>query len=629
MNKPLVKITRIEFENLRGYTHTKLSLDKPFISIIGNNNQGKSSVLVLLDFLLNKGDEKLFSGIRPLTDSEADILIPSNNAPHQARRLTVSISFSDLKQQAYYFPSGQRNILRLSVKKKTKSLRLNTGLPRRSEAHDPKAMELLRYLKQNIKCCVIPSSRDSNSEWFNNLLTLEIERRLNIEFHHDKQAGAKRNYRDARGVTNTLNELSSRILTDFSKDLLKDISGPLVRRSEINCTVKNSDLSRWLSNAAVLKLATGAHDENLVPSQHVGSGLQSTLGVVLGLMCGKNSGNNQHIIAVEEPETFLHPSAQRLVSTMLRKHASDSTTILITTHSPIFIEEAKYEEIVIAQNRKYFEPTISAARRHAINSSLMSAANAETFFADCVLFVEGPGDKALFDALFRRLRTLQGGERLWNISIQVAGGNERFAPWIKLMRAYGEPGQRPIKWFSLFDSDVFDDGAFRRTMKEVGYPLANKVDRLISHISQLGYSDSGKRGFFVEKLNRSEINKFKFGFWGVDLEWAMCNANNASEAAVMLEILNEIIADRSSKRFTTTHDIAKRLGSKVSTGKSVEKTFKDPYIRFEYGKRIPFTALPREVEQIIGRVLKKLLRKAKLVDELMNRAKKENPQLLY
>ncbi len=627
MPKPAIKITAIEFENLRGYSQTRLSLDKQFISVIGDNNQGKSSVLLLLDFLINKGDEALFKGGRTLTDEESEILIPSNNAKHQARRLTLTLHFEDPKQAASYFRSGEKPILRLSVKKKNKTVRLNIGTPHRNESSDLKAINLLKHLREQIKCCIIPANRDSNSEWFNSLLTTEIERRLNAEFHHDKQAGTTRNYRDAREVKNTLNELALNILSGLSKDLLKDISGAMVKEGEIKCSVKNTDLSKWLAKAAVLKLTTGEHDENFVSSRHVGNGLQSTLGVVLGLLCAKQHGSTQQIIAIEEPETFLHPSAQRLVSAMLRRHTSDSVTILITTHSPIFLEEARYEEIVIAKNRKYYEPTAKHGRRRLINTHLMNAANAETFFADCVLFVEGAGDKALFDALFRRLRGLKGGERLWNLSIQVVGGKERFAPWINLMRGYGAPGQRPIKWFSLFDSDACDDGSIRRTLTESGYtPISPHLDGCIAQVKTVGLTDPGRRYMATDRLNKSEISKFKMGFFSADLEWAMCNAGPAS-GHVSLDILNRLLKERGIPRYTSLHDVARKLGSKIGTGKAVNKPLKDAQIRFEYGKHIPFGSLSFELEQVLYRILVKLLRKTSLVRDLLQNAKLINPQM--
>src|SRR5450432_2473797 len=40
---------------------------------------------------------------------------------------------------------------------------------------------------------------------------------------------------------------------------------------------------------------------------------------------------------IEEPETFLHPTAQRKLADLLRDQ-SKNTQILLTTHSPIFVD---------------------------------------------------------------------------------------------------------------------------------------------------------------------------------------------------------------------------------------------------------------------------------------------------
>src|SRR6185312_14723294 len=110
---------------------------------------------------------------------------------------------------------------------------------------------------------------------------------------------------------------------------------------------------------------------------------------------------------------------------------------ILTTHSPVIVDEARFEEVVVVRNQRHFEPVVDNATRASINTSLLTAASAEILFARTLCFVEGEGDRAFFRTLFRRIRdAVPDRAELDGLIFQATGGCAFFAPWLRLARAY-------------------------------------------------------------------------------------------------------------------------------------------------------------------------------------------------
>lgn len=138
------------------------------------------------------------------------------------------------------------------------------------------------------------------------------------------------------------------------------------------------------------------------------------------------------ILAIEEPELYQHPTKQRHFARVLSDLSSGSlpgvatrTQVLFASHSPLFVAMDRFDEIRLSRRVEcaeaeckecqFTEASLTAvtrkleaaypdrarqftedglrARLHIIGPEL-----AEGFFADAVVIVEGPGDKAAISA---------------------------------------------------------------------------------------------------------------------------------------------------------------------------------------------------------------------------------------
>ncbi|WP_312369673.1 ATP-dependent nuclease [Lachnoclostridium sp.] len=169
-------------------------------------------------------------------------------------------------------------------------------------------------------------------------------------------------------------------------------------------------------------IAAGSHirikdkDGNDYPLINQGAGLQRTFlwSAIESLSEGGNYkkgrtkvGNEKpRILLIEEPESFLHPPAVRAAREALYKIAElDNWQIMITTHSPIFIDVSKSHTTIIRVDKDDESKTRIFSTENAgfddderKRLQMIRACNPtvnEFFFADDIVLVEGDTEQSV------------------------------------------------------------------------------------------------------------------------------------------------------------------------------------------------------------------------------------------
>jgi len=178
-------------------------------------------------------------------------------------------------------------------------------------------------------------------------------------------------------------------------------------------------------------------------------------------------GGGGLILVLEEPEAHLHPLAQQWLARQLRRVASAGAQVLVTTHSPYFLDISKPGTNVLvrkggedaATRVVQLPPADLAAKVGAagapstkvttatIGTYYESGSTYETlggFFCRACVLVEGPTESFALPVLLERagLDLLAHG-----IAIVPVEGVTNLAKWIRLYRAY------EIPVYAIFDSD--------------------------------------------------------------------------------------------------------------------------------------------------------------------------------
>src|SRR5690606_37726493 len=95
-------------------------------------------------------------------------------------------------------------------------------------------------------------------------------------------------------------------------------------------------------------------DENITLGlSEAGSGVQSGVLLALHRLSQRAAQNpkTQFILAVEEPEAFLHPQKQKELYDDIKKAQSDNLRVLVTTHSPYIVSETPFTKLGLVRKQ--------------------------------------------------------------------------------------------------------------------------------------------------------------------------------------------------------------------------------------------------------------------------------------
>ena len=440
-----LRLRRLKVQNLRGFTNATLRFDSPVLFLVGPNNAGKTSILRLMDVLFNWDLDREFSSV---SDRLLGELLPARETRNSARRLTLEVGVQDGRRYNSLKCENGVATLRLSLTLSDRRLRLNLGKPRRGETReDEKARQFLNEIRESISFVYIPASRSADSGSFKESLNQAVTQSLASAFNKPGK-GATVQEKAALDAVGSLESLAIPA-QDFWRELLKRLPAGWVRHNSALPEANREALARFIAEHISLSVTTGDHDASGVPPVDVGSGLQSLINLELSRFTANAEGRFL-VQAIEEPEVFLHPSAQRRLGREISRGLGDMT--LASTHSPLIVEEASFAQVTIVRDHSIIQPRpqMDGSRRRAINTALMQGRGAEVLFARSVLLVEGPGDREYWEALRRRLAHYDPSGAVDQCYVVDLVANSRCAPWLQLFQSY--PGTL-FRWIVLLDAD--------------------------------------------------------------------------------------------------------------------------------------------------------------------------------
>ena len=596
------ELISIRYENVRGFYDATLPLEKEKILIVGRNHAGKTSALKLLAWLINDADPNRLFNNDSLTQEEQTLLLPSRSARHRARRITLTVRISDGRTARKFECDGNNATLRIGFRVSgVPSAFIQLGQPGRksgSRSHG-KAKELLKRIQENCSVILVPSARDAKSSQFQkrfqNLFKDKLAERV---LHPGTPSGATSEHRKLLEAVKKLKELSEFILNPTLNELTQSLPGGLLESPLLGFNEDgiHQALLEWVLNQTNFKLITGDHDNSGVEPADVGAGLQSVLDIAAASVILKES-DKSFIVAVEEPEAFLHPSLQRIVARKLLSEKYGHKT-LVSTHSPVMVEEAKYESILLAADRKIYRPKQEQDRtRSDIHTALLSGQGAEMIFATSVLLVEGEGDRTFFEGLRRRLAIRDPSGRVENLFVIQVGGSDYFSPWIKLLHALnGGKTKGGLDFLIAPDGD-----AIKSTIEALGDNNIGISKEVIRKLEDAGNEFKGKNFKKWQSL-LSEINgEFSDSTSSVPV----CFLNGDLESSIFLHLPSERcenLADSIEVVFENKNAFIKRMGSKAVDGKAGRGN-KAPYMRKQIAEEIKFSELSDNIKLVLRRWL--------------------------
>ncbi|MGW0418024.1 ATP-dependent nuclease [Streptomyces sp. NPDC003015] len=232
-----------------------------------------------------------------------------------------------------------------------------------------------------------------------------VGRRLHIEY-----VGSVRTAADATGMIRDM--LRDRISDALDAEQYESLVGQLSvavsealrpLASEIEETLKDfipdiSDVSIQLTESDILDGLIGetkvlVNDGAETDLRYKGDGVQSLAALAIARKVA-DSGRRSLILAIEEPEAHLHPSAVHRLRQVVNEIASKQQ-VIYTTHSPLMVDRFKISNNIIVRGSK----AAPAKSLNELRETLGVRTSDNLASANLVLVVEGLTDRNSLEAL--------------------------------------------------------------------------------------------------------------------------------------------------------------------------------------------------------------------------------------
>lgn len=587
------ELRSIRFQNVRGFENASLRLDRENTVLVGPNNAGKTSALRIIDWLFNGLDDGLARQGRGPDERERNLLVPARVTNKKARRVTLVVFVPDGRHANRF--SAEDHMVQLRVRVLADTITVRHGAPERGEPSTSTELgiEFLRNLRRQIGVTYLGSLRDASIESFNAQLKADLVPRVAAKFQLSDQGGRPSvelsKVRDAMAL---LRETAEQQMAGLWSDIADWVPTGSQSSGTFEMGYDNAQLIDFMVGSAAARISTGEHDTATVKIGEVGAGHQSL--IALGLALRRIDAEKRPMVLIEEPEAFLHPSAQR---DLARRLFDSNFKVIMTTHSPVVVDESLASDVVLVRNHKIYGLEGNDLVRAQINSALLTGQGSEAVFSCSILLVEGPGDRAFFETIRRRLASVVGAEIVGTMGIVAVGGKARFGPWVRLFEGFADryTGERPISWLVVSDSaDAVSDTIAGLTAGGVTVPAAiRRLGNMIPQYKaeQAGSYDRAQLVTATRLLNSACIAAdVPMLMMPIDLEYSALASAYPSSITRMAAALGI--------QYQNKDELLVRLGSKGGSSKPDDKG-KHDWMRSEIASTLTWREFSGDVKDIL------------------------------
>ena len=388
-----MKLVQFSVTNYRSITTAHEIKMSDLTVLVGKNNEGKSNILKAL--VLAMDTMKWFArsgkltipsrGSRVRYQWEEDYPLPlQEKYPNGNTYVSMSFSMNDAEigelRQACSITISEYVPIKMTF---SRGDIVKIDIPKKGSAafSDPeKKKTIVDYICGKIDINFIPAVRTSTHSM--QAISDIIEEKLiavsnNVEY---------------KFAVETINRLQQETLDTMSRSLTPSLTAFLPSIREIRLSMKET-----ARRSSFFRDVNIVVDDGIATSiETKGDGVKSIMALAM-LNIDRRSGIAS-IVAIEEPEAHLHPNAARQLCQTI-KALSQRSQVILTTHSPVFINRSRITDNIIVDGGK----ASPAKRLKDMREVLGTIVSDNLINAEYILVVEGEDDKIALEKILPRM----------------------------------------------------------------------------------------------------------------------------------------------------------------------------------------------------------------------------------
>ena len=419
-----MRLVSFTVQNYRSITDARRVGLEDYTVLLGPNNEGKSNILNAL----NLGMEaiRLFRPTSIHGPSGSRIEIPSDprrametydwkrdfpitlqeKFPQSSTLIGLDFELTDKERLEFKREIGNSISEFLPLKFAFGPNKFSLTVSKQGRGQEQlnrKGGQICVFVHQRLRFEYIPAIRTAGQA--NSLISRLIERELKV-------VEAKPEYQKA---LEKIESLERPVLESLSASVTSTVKSFLPGVSKVVLQLKKDPYRATTRRDVDISIDDGV-------STHIerkGDGVQSLVALsIMRHIAQQQKGSAFSVIAIEEPESHLHPQAARELRQVLFELCA-SNQVLLSSHSPLFVHTSRTSSNVIVQNRRATPAQTVKEIRECLGVRLSD--NLQN--AELVLLLEGEEDKiSLSRILMHHSEEVERALRDGRLAIDTLGG---------------------------------------------------------------------------------------------------------------------------------------------------------------------------------------------------------------
>lgn len=338
-----MKLTKFTIKNFRSITDGSEIDFTEYSVLVGRNNEGKTTVLLALKMAMDalishgRGTRSRLSRIgRYEWDRDFPISLQNKSRIKKETIFRLYFELNDAEQVEFkkVIKSITNGDLCIEISFDEKS-EPNFLVPKRGSSSLTKKSSIIsKYIAERIQFTYIPAIRTEREAI--SAINEMIEEELATLENEIK-------YKDA---LNVIEALQQPVLDKVSKTIQTSLQKFLPNINSVSLGISDYERKYRLRKDYFIEIDDG----NKTNIQFKGDGVKSL--AVVGLLKDRQKiHNGASIIAIEEPESHLHPSAMHSLKSALEE-LSTQNQLIISTHNPVFVHRDNLSNNILVSNNK-------------------------------------------------------------------------------------------------------------------------------------------------------------------------------------------------------------------------------------------------------------------------------------